>query len=172
LCLHYAIRGNPEEDRIDALVREHGIGDRVFLMPLGSAAVNDSQLNLLYNACDVGINTAMGEGWGLVSFEHAATGAAQVVPEHTACAQIWRGHAELIPVVTSYIPEFTVLEMGEVSAKGVAQALENLYSNPGHRQRLAQAGFALTQRPEYSWHRIPQRFDDLFVELATRHTWY
>lgn|SRR5262249_35953786 len=66
----------------------------------------------------------------------------------------------------SYVPEFTVLEMGEVSPQGVAQALENLYSNPTHRQRLAQAGFALTQRPEYSWDGIPQKFDDLFVTLA------
>jgi D-inositol-3-phosphate glycosyltransferase len=166
LCLHYAIRGNPEEERIIDLIREHGIADRVFVSPLGSAAVSDTQLNLLYNACDVGINTAMGEGWGLVSFEHAAAGAPQVVPDHTACAEIWRGHGELIPVVKSYIPGFTVLEMGEVSAEGVAQALENLYSNLELRQRLAHAGFALAQRPEYSWHRIRRRFDDLFVELA------
>jgi len=167
LCLHYAIRGNPEEDRIAGLIREHGMAGRVFLSPLGPVPVGDSELNLLYNACDVGINTAMGEGWGLVSFEHAATGAPQVVPDHTACSEIWRGHAELIPVVKSYIPAFTVLEMGEVSPKGVAQALENLYSNPELRQRLAHAGFALTHRPEYSWQGIPDRFDDLFVELAT-----
>jgi D-inositol-3-phosphate glycosyltransferase len=32
----------------------------------------DELLNKIYNACDVGINTANGEGWGLVSFEHAS----------------------------------------------------------------------------------------------------
>src|SRR5262249_30516630 len=55
LCLHYAIRGNPEEERIAGLARQHGIAHRVFLSPLGSSAVSDSHLNLLYNACDVGI---------------------------------------------------------------------------------------------------------------------
>jgi glycosyltransferase involved in cell wall biosynthesis len=166
LCVHYAIRGNPEEQRIAALIREHGIGERVLMRPLGPDPVNDSRLNLLYNACDVGINTAMGEGWGLVSFEHAAAGAPQVVPDHTACAVLWRGHAELIPVVKSYIPRFSVLEMGEVAVDGVAEALERLYSNPRHAERLARAGLALTQKPEYCWDFIPQRFDDLFVSLA------
>ena len=31
------------------------------------------QLNEIYNAAAVGINTSVGEGWGLVNFEHAAT---------------------------------------------------------------------------------------------------
>ena len=35
------------------------------------AAPPDEQLNLIYNAVDIGINTANGEGWGLVPFEHA-----------------------------------------------------------------------------------------------------
>ena len=29
-------------------------------------------LNTIYNTADVGINTCKGDGWGLVSFEHAA----------------------------------------------------------------------------------------------------
>jgi hypothetical protein len=65
----------------------------------------------------------MGEGWGLVSSEHGAAGAAQIVPDHTACAELWRGRGELIPLDRSYIPEFSVLEMGEVSTDGVAQSL-------------------------------------------------
>jgi hypothetical protein len=34
----------------------------VSVNPLGSRIVGDDELNLLYNACDVGINTSMGEG--------------------------------------------------------------------------------------------------------------
>lgn len=47
------------------------------------------QLNMVYNASDVGINTCIGEGWGLVNTEHAATGVAQVVPDHTSLAEIF-----------------------------------------------------------------------------------
>ena len=47
-------------------------------------ALSDADLNRLYNACAIGLNTSAGEGFGLVSFEHAATGAPQVVPDHDA----------------------------------------------------------------------------------------
>ncbi len=36
--------------------------------------VEDSEMNLIYNAADVGLNTCMGEGFGLCQLEHAALG--------------------------------------------------------------------------------------------------
>lgn len=47
------------------------------------------QLNQVYNACDIGINTCIGEGWGLVNTEHGATGVMQLVPNHTSLAEIF-----------------------------------------------------------------------------------
>lgn len=108
----------------------------------------------------------MGEGWGLVSFEHGAAGAAQVVPDHTACGELWRGRAELVPPARSYTPEFSVLEMGEVSAAGVARALDNLYQVPRRRQQLAREALTAARNPECSWYAIAERFDALFVTLA------
>jgi len=165
LCLHHAFMGEREAGQIRSLIEQHG-PERVFLNPLPGGIVSDDALNLLYNACDVGINTSMGEGWGLVSFEHGAAGAAQIVPDHTACGELWRGRAELIPAARSYTPEFSVLEMGEVSAAGVAQALENLYRSPQRRQELAKAAFASARNPAYSWDVIARQFADLFVRLA------
>jgi glycosyltransferase involved in cell wall biosynthesis len=136
------------------------------LNPLAGGVVDDDKLNLLYNACDVGMNTSMGEGWGLVSFEHGAAGGAQIVPAHSACAEIWSGRAEMIPPARSYTPEFSVLEMGEVSTEGAAQALENLYCDLRRRQALAQAAFQAAQNPEYAWDAIAARFDDLFAAMA------
>jgi glycosyltransferase involved in cell wall biosynthesis len=107
----------------------------------------------------------MGEGWGLVSFEHGAAGAAQIVPDHSACAEIWAGRAEMVPPARRYIPKFSTLELGEVSAESTAQALDNLYHDPQRRRRLAQAAFEAAQNPEYSWDAIAERFDSLFVEL-------
>ena len=165
LCLHHAFLGEREAGQIRSLIQQH-CPERVYLNPLPGGVVGDDALNLLYNACDVGINTSMGEGWGLVSFEHGAAGAAQIVPDHTACGELWRGRAELIPPARSYIPEFSILEMGEVSAAGVAQALENLYRNPQRRQELAKAAFASARNPAYSWDVIARQFDDLFIRLA------
>jgi glycosyltransferase involved in cell wall biosynthesis len=168
LCLHHAIMGEPEKEQIGSLIERFGLKDRVVLNPFGGGIVDDASLNLLYNACDVGINTSMGEGWGLVSFEHGAAGAAQIVPRHSACAEVWHGRGEMIEPVRRTIPEFSVLEMAEVSAEGVAAALGRLYDDPQRRRQLAQAAHEAALNPDYAWDAIAARFDDLFAELARR----
>lgn len=40
--------------------------------------LSDREINILYNSCDIGLNTADGEGYGLCGFEGAALGRAQV----------------------------------------------------------------------------------------------
>lgn len=166
LCLHHAHIDDATERQLASLIRQRRLGDRVMLNPLGRRVVDDSELNQLYNACDVGINTSMGEGWGLVSCEHGATGAAQIVPDHTACAELWRGRAELIPPARSYVPEFSVLEMGEVSAQDVARALDAVYWDPARRQELGRAAIAVAHDPAHSWDQITRQFDDLIVTLT------
>ncbi|MFY9558492.1 MAG: glycosyltransferase [Blastocatellia bacterium] len=166
LCLHHAITNAETQEQITSLVRQLGLEERVLLNPLPGGVVGDRDLNLLYNACDVGINTSMGEGFGLVSFEHGATGAAQIVPDHSACRELWSGRGELIPPARRYIPEFSVLEMSEVSPEGVANAMDNLYRDPNRREELARAAFMAAQNPEFSWDNIPDRFEDLFLALA------
>lgn len=42
--------------------------------------LSDTDINVLYNACDIGLNTCEGEGWGLCQSEHAAVGCPQVAP--------------------------------------------------------------------------------------------
>jgi glycosyltransferase involved in cell wall biosynthesis len=42
--------------------------------------LSDADINALYNACDIGVNTCDGEGFGLCNYEHAALGRPQVLP--------------------------------------------------------------------------------------------
>jgi glycosyltransferase involved in cell wall biosynthesis len=42
--------------------------------------VSDEIINSIYNACDVGINTCIGEGFGMCNFEHAYLGHPQIIP--------------------------------------------------------------------------------------------
>ncbi len=42
--------------------------------------MSDRDVNILYNASDIGLNTCEGEGFGLCQLEHAAVGCPQVVP--------------------------------------------------------------------------------------------
>jgi len=41
----------------------------------------DEEINLFYNAADVGISTPEGEGWGLCQFEQMGVGVPQVIPD-------------------------------------------------------------------------------------------
>ena len=72
----------------------------------------------------------------------------------------------MIPPARRYIPEFSSLEMGEVSADGVARALNRLYVDPQRCAQLAQAAFEAAQNPEHEWDAIAERFDKLFAELT------
>jgi hypothetical protein len=57
---------------------------------------------MLYNACDLNINTTSGVGWGLVSCEAAITGnTAVLVPNNTSHTEIFEGIPDvLIPTET------------------------------------------------------------------------
>jgi len=50
---------------------------------LSSSDMNfkDEDINMFYNACDVGISTADGEGFGLCNFEQMGVGVPQIVPD-------------------------------------------------------------------------------------------
>jgi glycosyltransferase involved in cell wall biosynthesis len=43
--------------------------------------LSDSDINVLYNCCDIGLNTCEGEGFGLCQIEHLALGCPQVAPK-------------------------------------------------------------------------------------------
>jgi D-inositol-3-phosphate glycosyltransferase len=157
--------GHGLADRIRAL----GIADRVVLASQeagGHPRLDDGDLNRLYNACDVGLNTASSEGWGMVSFEHAATGAAQIVPDAWVCGEIWRGSAELLAPAAEQPPAGRYVRETAVSVDSVAQALERLYADPAHRAEMAHRGTALARAPDYQWSSIAARWDGLLRRLC------
>jgi D-inositol-3-phosphate glycosyltransferase len=168
LYLHHARASEFERQSTQELLELFRVEDRVIL---GGAAHEEpplsmEQLNLLYNACDVGLNTAMGEGWGLVSFEHAATGAAQIVPGYGTCAEVWRGAA--VPLESEGEDVFLFAghySMNTVSAEQVAAKLESLYVDAEYRREIATAGYRNATRPEYRWSNIAEQWDGLFQTI-------
>lgn len=109
-----------------------------------------SELSRIYNACDVGINTSVGEGWGLVPFEHAATGAAQVLPYHTALPHIWGNSAVWIktyrPVVTSAGNQEAIVDVDDVATK-----LEELYEKRAWLMQMSEAALQHTKKSQFRW---------------------
>jgi len=168
LWLHHAIMFADERAALVSLAATLGLTDRLHLSPLDAPPLSDSHLNLVYNACDVGLNTALGEGWGLVSFEHAATGAAQIVPNHSACAELWPNAAELLPTEETFQPRLSPLTMGTTSPAAIAAALDRLYTDPDHLRARSLAAYRTATQPAYDWDHIATQWDGLFGEILER----
>jgi D-inositol-3-phosphate glycosyltransferase len=136
------------------------------ILGTGEAAqpiVTDDQLNVIYNLCDVGVNTALAEGWGLVSFEHAATGAAQIVSGFGNCAELWSGAADLLPPALSLFHSSFGLEENLISPRSVADALERLYADPGYLGRQSLAAYRRAWDPQLSPRRLASRWRTFFA---------
>jgi D-inositol-3-phosphate glycosyltransferase len=127
--------------------------------------VSTAQLNLIYNACDVGVNTAFGEGWGLVACEHAATRKAQIVPRHSACAELWTGAAELLEPVRRH--DDPLCEGGIIDPADLAARLETLYADPQYRESRAAAAYERITSPKYRWERIAEQWRAVFDDITS-----
>lgn len=154
---------------IAELGAKYGIEERLILTTTDSNSPNipDAELNLIYNACDVGLNTSASEGWGMVAFEHAATCSAQILPKHTSCEELWQNSALLIPPVLSLIDTSPImLEEQFIAPNDIADALETLYSNGEIRNKFARQAYKNATKPEYYWDKIAELWSRLIQQIV------
>jgi len=149
------------------LAKRLGIDDKLILTTTNNSMPNvpDSRLNHIYNACDVGLNTSVGEGWGLVSFEHAATGAAQVVPNHSALTELWTGKAEMLEPVMDVTNTGVLTDGKLVTPESVAESLEKLYQDKKYLAEMSEKAYKNVKQDKYNWKQIAKIWDTLFEEV-------
>jgi D-inositol-3-phosphate glycosyltransferase len=126
----------------------------------------DSLLNLVYNSADVGINTANGEGWGLVPFEHAACKKPQVLPDHTSFSDVWKGKALLADVAAWIYDKDLGVERGIVDINDVATKLTKLYEDKEFYKHIAEECHSVTLNPSYRWDKIAEGFEKAMQEVS------
>lgn len=108
------------------------LNNHVFINPKPSFA-NDDYINLIYNACDVGLNTCCGEGFGLTNLEHRSLGKQQIVsgiPAIKSALQLCKnGIIYIEPKVWSTISNFESHggEIAHFDPNDFAKALEQVY---------------------------------------------
>jgi glycosyltransferase involved in cell wall biosynthesis len=171
LCLHIARRSADQERELRAQIEAAGLSNLVLISPEGlNDVLSVETLNLIYNACDVGLSTSSGEGWGLGTFEHAATRAAQVVPDHTSFRENWAGAAELVETAGSEFIFYESTLMHAVRPEAAAAALERLYSNSEERGRLAKAAYRRATAPVRHWRSVARRMEHEFSRQGPRGT--
>ena len=146
-----------------------GIDEKVILTSLtkGVQQVSVEKLNAIYNACDVGINSGVGEGWGLTSIEHAVTGAPQIVPNHSAFSEIYDDCGKFVKTTMPF-----TLEVGTtgylIHENDLAQAMEDIYQDRDLYKKLSDRSIEKFSSDEFSWKSISKIWENLFMEVLNK----
>jgi glycosyltransferase involved in cell wall biosynthesis len=155
---------------IDRMMNRVGMGRRLYITSPNlspASGVTTERLNWIYNCCDVGINTSVGEGWGLVPFEHAATGAPQIVPDNSASAEVFgEGRGLLLPCREETVTTPKILTEGRVTTvDAVADALQYAYDSPEDMEERAEKMFDYINLPKFNWGNIAMQWHEIFQKV-------
>lgn len=134
-----------------------------------SGSISDEMLNYLYNSCDIGINTCIGEGFGLCNLEQGGIGKPQIVSGVGGLCDIFtNNYATIIkPVCELYIPNNIDFHGGYVklcSTDDFVNAFIKYYDN----RNLIEVHGKLSRETiinKYNWFEILSNFLDLFKNV-------
>jgi glycosyltransferase involved in cell wall biosynthesis len=168
LYLHHSFCHGHFDHFTHEIIEEYNLHDYLLQSSLAQerAILTNEQLNLLYNACDVGVNTCMGEGWGLANFEHAATKAPQILPAHSCFPEIWKDSVLWITDMEKQKVMFSPHKMYEINVAQVVQHLETLYQNPELREAYGEKAYENVIQKKYDWNFIETQWNQLFHEYS------
>jgi len=155
---------------IIAMCERYNLAGRLLLTSLDmgpSKGVSVERLNLIYNSCNIGLNTSMGEGFGLVPFEHGACGKAQIMPDSSAMSEVYGGRAYLMPIDHYDTQPGVLTEGAVVSVDSVAEGLEHYYQDPDARERDGKLLYDYVTLPKFRWEKIAEKWDALFEEVLS-----
>jgi glycosyltransferase involved in cell wall biosynthesis len=142
-----------------------GLGERVILTRNeNDRPWPDERLSQLYTSCEIGVSSTMAEAWGLVAFEYARHGAAQVMPRHAGLAEIWGDAPPWVP-----LGQRTRVDMTFGGAEPQVDALTGIMLHLIERpQDMHSAGQACRRRagdPALSWETVGTQWRSLITKL-------
>lgn len=120
---------------LDIFAEEVGLKNLIFLSnnPIVDS-LDDDMMNILYNACDVFVNSSLGEGFGLPFLEAMACGLPCAATNTASAPELIRGRGWLIDVIEDYtdIPNWipTLQQYHPPSKKSLLACLGEAYSDP------------------------------------------
>lgn len=127
-------------------------------------------LNIIYNATDVGINTSMGEGWGLVNWEHASAKKLQILPRHSAIPEIWEEKAVLMDATVKHMFPYANTVGRVVDVDAAVDALNYAYwdwkeNNSAISNEMAEKAYKMVTSKQYSWKTVANKFDEIIKSV-------
>jgi D-inositol-3-phosphate glycosyltransferase len=153
-----------------SLAQRWGIDDKFLITDQNNLSpaqgVPLSTLCKIYNIADVHVMTCMGEGFGLSPFESAACGVAQVVPDHSACRELWEGKAPLIRIANWDVLTGGInTEGGVIDIEHLVSILDDLYCNRDKLKEYATKAYEYSQREQFTWSHVAGQFDNLVTKI-------
>jgi len=139
-------------------LRQKGVSLELFgnrlIITSQNMSFRDEEINLFYNAADVGITTADGEGFGLCQFEQMGVGVPQVVPDIGGFKEFCSPQNSVLvkPSVRYYVPNGYSPVSGEAHAcspHDVCLAMEEYVLNSDKRAEHGKR--ARETVLEYTW---------------------
>lgn len=164
LCLHQAIAHDAMAEALRAEIRELNLESAIIWWPKEPGPISDQALTELYNACALGLNTSAGEGFGLVSFEHAACGVPQLLPDLPPLRELWQDAAILLGPPARVRTRWSPLLMSELQPDHVAQGFKKALSDPKQYQTLSHSALARANATEFEWDRVAADIAGLMPE--------
>jgi glycosyltransferase involved in cell wall biosynthesis len=111
----------------------------------------------------VGVQTSQGEGWGLTTHEGFAVGRPQIVPNHSACAELWSDFTSLVHVGDPIVDRQSGITQYPPLIGAIAQNMAIEYAEL--RQRYSRQSLRNNAiKPEYQWDNIADQFLNLINE--------
>lgn len=134
-----------------------------FIHTLGPYRISDEKINMLYNACNVGLNTCIGEGFGLCNLELASLGKPQIMSRVGGLKDIFHKYPELSvePIAEFNIPEHTDGHNGIAyvcRASDFADRMYDMYMNYDKYLEIADK-CSVYVRNEFVWDKVLNNFD-------------
>ncbi|HEX8674731.1 MAG TPA: hypothetical protein VF710_22725, partial [Longimicrobium sp.] len=126
---------------------------------------DEARLGALYSACELGVNSASAEGWGLAAFEHALHGAAQILPAHATLHEIW-GTAPAWVATGGEVLIDQAFSGNEACVEALSGAMRALLECPERRVAVADACALRAASPHYQWDAVGLRWRELLGRVA------
>ncbi len=117
--------------------------------------LSDEMLNNLYNACDVGINTCAGEGFGLCNLEHASLGKPQIISKVGGLSDIFSNDYSILvePVTEIYVSNSLDFHGGYLeicSTNDFTDAMIKYYDDPILLKNHGELSMKILKK-KYNW---------------------
>lgn len=149
------------------LAKTLGIEDKLLMTTStpGMPNVPIEHLNCIYNFCDVGLNSGLGEGFGLPNAEHGAIGKPQIVADHSALTDLYGDCGLLVPAKINVSLSDITTTGKMILPEDMAANMDLIYTNKQLYKDLAFQTYKKFNSEKYTWKYITQQWMTLFEKL-------